>query len=115
MLRIPRLSKDLTDAAKTEFPGPQSGMFSLWMDAVRAGVAGLGGALVRTDRFTVLPGQTAFVLSRTPAPATVLVFVNGQRQIPLFDFVVAGSLVTWLPVSFALEPGDNVLISYQEG
>lgn len=112
----PALSKDLTEAAKAQFPGPGSGMFARWMDAVRAAFSRLEILVLaglRTDAFTATNGQTLFALSQLPSSASgVLVFVNGQRQIPGFDFNVAGAFVTWIPVSFALEAGDSVLITY---
>jgi hypothetical protein len=87
-------------------------------DVVITGRVLLNGAVVPTpvaqnDRFTPESGQTAFLLTQTPA-GEVEMFVNGARQRPDADFIVVADSAVWLNNGFELEPSDDVVFSYQK-
>lgn len=73
------------------------------------------GANFGDDRFVATPGQTLFTLS-APYLATGLsvLFVNGAEYDVAVDYTIAGTTVTWLNTSFALEAGDVVTVKYQK-
>jgi hypothetical protein len=61
--------------------------------------------------FSVEIGQTAFPLS-AEHNGLVLVSVNGQLQIPGYDYQLTSNQLIWTSPDFYLEPGDSVLVSY---
>lgn len=73
--------------------------------------------IIQTDKFVVTSnGQTNFTLTETPVDVSdVKMVVNGstQRHGSSDDFVVSGTLVTWLNNDFTLAIGDTVEFSYE--
>ena len=70
-----------------------------------------GSGIRSEELFTPTLGQTAFVLSATPAD-NVDLFVNHLKYVDGVDYSVSGATVTWLDVQFTLSPTDSVEIQY---
>lgn len=68
------------------------------------------------DDYTPVDGQTVFTLSEEPASVYgVFLVVNGVLYHHDADFVVSGTVLTWLDNEFTIAAGDTVHVYYDTG
>ena len=66
-----------------------------------------------TDVYTPTNGQTDFVLSHIPQDSSkILLFINGQQQIPGVDFTMISSTILRWGNQFTLSTSDTVWLVY---
>jgi hypothetical protein len=73
-----------------------------------------GGGDPEQEHITVLSnGQTSFTLSNEPIDSTtVMMFINGFKQIYGIDYTGSGQVITWLNTDYTLETTDKVEFWY---
>ncbi len=76
-----------------------------------------GGGTPEQELSTVLTnGQTSFTLTNEPLDSTtVMMFVNGFKQIYGIDYTGSGQTITWLNTDYTLETTDKVEFWYLVG
>jgi len=73
-----------------------------------------GGGDPEQEHITVLSnGQTSFTLTNAPIDSTtVMMFINGFKQIYGTDYTGSGQTITWLNTDYTLETTDKVEFWY---
>ena len=84
----------------------------LWQGSRSSGGGGSGLGYTNVERFTVVEGQTSFVLATPVAGGerSALVFLNGMARDPASDYFITGQILTFL---FSPAAGAKVLIYYR--
>lgn len=74
---------------------------------------GNSGNVTQENIPVLINGQTSFTLSNVPASSSsVIMFVNGVKQVQTFDYNIAGQNITFLNNSFTLTTADEVDFYY---